>query len=395
MAVNTLSFNQLSTVLTSIVNQATGKANLTATNTADFVSVAQTGLQAGYDPLSTAISQVLSRTIFSARPYSRKFKGLEADSLRYGNHVRKLQVADKAWEDDSRITLTDGQSIDQYTVNKPKVLQTNFYGANVYQKSMTIYRDQLDCAFSGPEEFQRFIGMIMGNASDMIEQAHEATARATIANYIAAVVSGSGTLDDGERVVNLVTAYKTYAGISDANWNVYAPANYAPFARWAFGLIKTISQKMQERSLAYHQNPTGYDISRHTPVSDQRAFIYTPEMNTIDATVLSTTFNDEYLKLLPHENVTFWQSFNTPDSINVTPAYMAANGTIATAESAVSQGNIFAVLCDQEAMGYTVVNEWSQPTPFNAKGGYYNQFWHFTDRYWNDFTENFVVFLMA
>lgn len=395
MAVNTLSFNQLSTVLTSIVNQATGKANLTATNTADFVSVAQTGLQAGYDPLSTAISQVLSRTIFSARPYSRKFKGLEADSLRYGNHVRKLQVADKAWEDDSRITLTDGQSIDQYTVNKPKVLQTNFYGANVYQKSMTIYRDQLDCAFSGPEEFQRFIGMIMGNASDMIEQAHEATARATIANYIAAVVSGSGTLDNGERVVNLVTAYKTYAGISDNDWNVYAPANYAPFARWAFGLIKTISQKMQERSLAYHQNPTGYDISRHTPVSDQRAFIYTPEMNTIDATVLSTTFNDEYLKLLPHENVTFWQSFNTPGSINVTPAYMAANGTIATAESAVSQGNIFAVLCDQEAMGYTVVNEWSQPTPFNAKGGYYNQFWHFTDRYWNDFTENFVVFLMA
>ncbi len=52
------------------------------------------------------------------------------------------------------------------------------------------------------------------------------------------------------------------------------------------------------------------------------------------------------------------------------------------------------VLMDQEAAGYTVVNQWSAPAPFNARGGYTNMFWHFTDRYWNDFTENAVIFML-
>ena len=182
-----LTFNQLSTVLSDIVAQATGQKALAPLNTASFITVAKKGLEAGYDPLSTAISQVLSRTIFSVRPYSRKFKGLNVSNQRYGNHVRKLLTIDKPFEDDDRLKLVDGESIDQYRVNKPKVLQTNFYGANVYQKSVTIYKDQLDCAFSSPDEFASFISMVMQNASDMIEQAHEETARATIGNLIAGI----------------------------------------------------------------------------------------------------------------------------------------------------------------------------------------------------------------
>ena len=42
MAVNDLTFNQLSIVLNSIVKQATGQQAQQVTNTADFVSVAQT-----------------------------------------------------------------------------------------------------------------------------------------------------------------------------------------------------------------------------------------------------------------------------------------------------------------------------------------------------------------
>ena len=60
MAVNALTFNQLATVLTSIVAQATGKAQITAVDESQFVSVAQIGLKTGYDPLATAVSQVLS-----------------------------------------------------------------------------------------------------------------------------------------------------------------------------------------------------------------------------------------------------------------------------------------------------------------------------------------------
>ena len=44
MAVNDLTFNQVSTLLKAITDQATGTTNITPTNTGEFVSVAQTAL---------------------------------------------------------------------------------------------------------------------------------------------------------------------------------------------------------------------------------------------------------------------------------------------------------------------------------------------------------------
>ena len=162
MAINTLSIDQASTILNAAVAQAKGGA-VASLATKDFVTVAKTGLETGYDPLMTAINQVLSRSIFSNRPYSRKLKVLEADAIRYGNHVRKLNMVDGQLENDDRINLTDGVGMDQYVVSKPKVLQTNFYGSQTWQKHVTIYRDQLDVSLSGPEEFSRFISMVMTN----------------------------------------------------------------------------------------------------------------------------------------------------------------------------------------------------------------------------------------
>lgn len=391
---NNLTFDQLATVLNSITEQATGAKQITPTNTSEFVTVAQVALKTGYDPLATAISQVLSRTIFSIRPYSRKFRGLYADSIRYGNHVRKLQIVDKPFEDDSRFSLTNGAAVDQYTVNKPEALQTNFYGAEVFQKSVTIYRDQLDNAFSSPEEFGRFIDMVIGNASDMIEQAHESVARATVANFIA-----GKTKCDPDNVIYLLDVYEDETGIANLTpATIKQPENFVPFAKWLYGYIRTISDRMTERTVKYHQNFTingaKKNIARHTPLSRQKVYLYAKELNNIDASVLSGAFNDEYLRLIDHERVNYWQSIDTPMGIDVTPSYTNADGTVVTAPEAVTLSNVFGVIFDEEAIGYTMLNEWSATTPFNAKGGYYNNFYHFTDRYWNDFTENGVVLIL-
>ena len=163
---NDMTINQISTVLNGIVKQATGQNSLAVTDTSSFVTVAQAALKVGYDQLTTAISQVLSRTIFSVRPYTRKFGGLEVSNQRYGNHVRKLSAVDKDWVDDDRTKLVDGQSVDQYKVRKPEVQQLNFYGQETYERYMTIYRDQLDTAFSSPDEFSSFIGMMMSNVNE-------------------------------------------------------------------------------------------------------------------------------------------------------------------------------------------------------------------------------------
>ena len=198
-----MDFNQLSVVLNDLNEQVTGRKQLAPANTSEFVSVANTVLQAGYDPVLNAITQMVTRTIFAIRPYSRRFAGLQVDNQRYGAITRKLNIADKPFEDDARFDLVDGQAIDHYILNKPNVLQTNFYGANVYEKSYTIFRDQLDNAFTGPEQFGEFIAMVTQNSSDMVEQAHETTARATINNFMA------GKIAANNGVIHLLTEYNT------------------------------------------------------------------------------------------------------------------------------------------------------------------------------------------
>ena len=387
MAVNDLTINQISSVLGEIVEQATGSKPMAVIDTSSFVTVAQIGLKTGYDTLATAISQVLSRTIFSTRPYNRKFGGLEVSNQRYGNHVRKLSPIDKAPEDDERYSMTEDGSIDHYKVSKPLVQQTNFYGANAYQRHLTTYRDQLDMALQSPDEFASFVSMMLLNVSDMIEQDHENTARATVANLVGGAIDLAGS-----NVIHCLTEYNAITGGTYTAETVLNPDTIAGFAKYLVARINTIAKMLTERSTEFHQTIDSKPVKRHTPVANQKAYIFTDYLSKVYANVFSTVFNENYLKIADTEEVNFWQSIKTPGNINITPAYTDATGSVVKGK-AVNKP-ILAVLFDEEAAGYTVVNKWTQNTPMNAAGGYYNTYWHFTDRYWNDFTENHVVFVL-
>lgn len=386
---NTLTIEQTSAVLNDVLAQVTGSKTIGTVTPENFVSVATTVLKQDYDVTLKAISQVLSRTIFSVRPYTRKFKGLEADEIRFGNHVRKLNLSDLPFEDDQRYTLDDDVSVDMYKVRKPKVLQVNMYGQETFQTHYTVFRDQLDVAFSSMDEFGRFLAMVAQNLSDTIEQAHESLARATVANFINGKVKG-----DAPNVIKLVTVYNDQTGSTLTPDTVKQPQNFVPFVKWMYGYISSISSLLTERTVKYHINVTDHEIARHTPASMQSLYLYSPELNNIRTSVLSDVFNPDFLKLAYTEQVNFWQSIDTPMGINNKPEYLLPDGTTKVEEEAVVTSNVFGIMCDVEAMGYTVVNQWTATTPFNAAGGYSNIYFHFTDRYWNDFTENAVVFLL-
>lgn len=393
---NGLSIYDISAVANAVLNNAQGGTSQTA-NTSDFTTIAQLALLQGYDPLATAISQVLSRTIFSYRPYNAKFKGLEKDAVKWGNHVRKLNPIDKPLEVDNRLRLDnlnylgDGDTIDQYRINKPEVLQTNFYGAETYQKSLTIWRDQLDTAFTGPEQFGNFLSMMMGNATDQLTQAREDLARGAIVNLIGGTITNNS-------VWHVLTDYNTQTGQSYTATDIMEPAVFSDFYRWFVGQLQSRMDRMEERTILNHVNPfkdgTQKLIRRHTPKNLQHLYMFADFMNNAEAVAVSTTFHDDYLKKADFEKVTFWQNPATPQAISTTVSYLttgsaSADGALATA--AVTNSTVIGILFDDEAAGINMVNQWAAATPFNARGGYYNQFWHETARWYNDNTENAMV----
>lgn len=396
---NTLTFDQISTVLNDIVKQATGMETMKATDTNSFVAQANTALLAGNDRIMGSISQVLDRTIFSVRPYSAKFSGLRRTTQQWGNHVRKLGMLDDDWEDDNRQPLTDDTSVDMYKIKKGKVLQTNFYGGQVFQRHRTYFRDQLDQAFRNPDEFGQFVSMYTQNTMDMIEQAHESMARACVANFIGAKniwqksVTAKTNGYTGEHVVKLLTMYNKENGSTLTAEDVRKSANFPVFYRWACAKIMTYMDFFTERSTRFHANITGKEIARHTPLRMQNIMMFSPDLHTADTTVLSNTFHDQYLKIATNEKVNFWQTLETPMRINVKPSVITPNGIVEHGDEQ-DISNVFAVLFDEEAMGLTTINQWSSTTPFNSAGAYWNIYYHFTDRYWNDMTENALVFVL-
>ena len=407
MGVNTLTFEQMSTVLSSIVKQATGQAAITATTTGDFISLAQSAITAGSDAVMNAIGNVLARTIFSVRPYSAKFVGLEKSLPQWGLYMRKLSIANTDWSDDPAYDypvtydatetsnpLGTGLSVDQWKIKKPDILQTYFTGQSVYYDSLTITEDQLQTAFTGPDEFGSFLSMLMTNLDNRLEMSKDGIARGLVANMIGALVSENDTY----RVVHLLSEYNTLCGLSGGDAltssTVYQPDNFGPFMKWVYSRVAQISDLMTENSQMYQTIISSKPILRHTDKQKQKIYIYAPARHQIDSRVLADTYHDSYLRYADVETVNFWQSIKTPDTVKVTPSYTSTSGTVTTAGSAVTQANVFGLMFDEDAMGYAYLDRRVVPTPLNASGLYRNLHVHAKTRVFMDNTEKAVVLLL-
>lgn len=392
---NSLSVNDISAVVNAVLTNAQG-GSATA-NTSDFTTIAQIALQQGYDPLTTAISQVTSRTIFSQRSYNAQFKGLYKDAVAYGNHIRKLNMIDKPVEADRRLVnaagtpYVDGDEADQYKIAKPEVLQTNFYGQQNYQKSLTIWSDQLDTAFSSPAEFGNFLTMIMSNANDQLGQVREDLARGAVVNLIGATAT-VGT------VRHLLTEYNTATGLALTATTVMLPENFKAFMQWFFATLKTTMDMLKNRQYLNHVNPyvggVKKLIRRHTPLEYQHCYMLGDFINKSETMALSNTFHEDYLKKMDYEIVDFWQKADDIHAIDTTVSYLSAGSAetpSAITTAAYANNNVIGIIFDDEAAGINLINQRSAVTPFNAMGCYYNQFWHETARWFNDNTENAIV----
>jgi len=414
---STMTFNQAATLLNAIQQQATGQAALTATNLTEFVSAATTTLQTGYDPVMQAISQVLSRTVFSIRPYRRRFGLAEVSDTAYGNHVRKLSPIDKPISEDDRYKwpvthdathtanpMGDGESVDMQVINKQKALQTNFYGQNVWQDSYTIFRDQFDVAFTGPEELAQFIAMITGNMANKVEQIREDIGRAVVLNSMIGTYAqndaATSAFDLAHRTIPLLTLYNAQTGLSLTAQTVFQPDNFTPFVRWAFSIIMSVSDLMEERTSLFQTNLSTIDgrINRHTPKARQKLWIASQAMNAISTMVRVQNFNDDFMRLpngVRVESVGYWQAARNPLNVTGLATYIGTDGTAVQMDEAAELGPVLAYLHDEEALGYATVNSWTAPAPFNARGGYITNWLHETQKTYNDHTEKSVVFTLT
>ena len=397
---NAMVIEQAATLLNAVVAQQTGQASLAnIANNDDFISVAQTALLTGKDPVINAISQVWKRTVFAVRDYNQPLASLAIPMDRYGNALRKLTPEAMEMKDDEAFLFpaaydaskTDpygtGKSVDMFKINKQKVLQTNFYGSSVYEQLYTIFERQFDVAMSSAEEFVRFNNMMITERRNDRERYEEGKARLLQLNLIASILDENNS----NRVVHLLTEYNQLTGQSLTNQTVMTAANFEAFIRWMYSRIRSLVGLMRSSSNKFQTVLTGHNVLRHTDPENCRVALYRPFMEMIRSMVLSGLYNADMMQLPTYEAIDFWQSINTPQRINTTPVYTNAAGATKTAAAAVTNDTVIGLIHDVDAIGYAMLDDRVNVSPYNILGDYWNEAYKARFMAIQDMTEKAIV----
>lgn len=371
-----MAVTQIYDIVNSVNSQTMGITDLTVVDEQGLISLGQTVLTTNglADTWLNSLAQRIGRTIISFREYKSKYSDMVLDSLQWGNIVQKIKVSMPEATEDESYNLVEGKSIDMYKVANPKVTQSFFTSETPYQFYVTVKRTQLEEAFTSEGAMNGFIGAIYGEVQNAIELSLESLARNCINNFIAE------RLKTKKGSFNLLGMYNTE---TNKKLTVNTCKHDKEFLAYCVSRINLISKYMENMTKIYNDGTQ----TRHTPKTLQHLRVLEDFESRLETVVQYQAFRDGYVKLNNYHTTSFWQSIKAPDSINVKPS---SDNT-----KPFTQSNILAILYDRDALGLYKKDSWNSTTPFNSAGGYYNTYYHHKELYFNDLSENFVVFYLA
>lgn len=369
-----MAVKQIYDIVNSVNKQTMGLTDLTVVDEQGLISLGQTVLTTNglADTWLNSLAQRIGRTIISFREYKSKYSDMVLDSMQWGNIVQKIKVSMPEATEDESYNLVEGQSVDMYKVANPKVTQSFFTSETPYQFYVTVKRTQLKEAFTSETSMHSFIGAIYGEVQNAIELSLESLARNCINNFI-------GERINATKEINLLAMYNNE---TNKTLTVNTCLHDKEFLAFCVSRINLYSKYMENMSTEYNDGSQ----TRHTPKSLQHLRVLEDFESRLETVVQYQAFRDNYVKLNNYHTTSFWQSIKKPSVINV---------KISSAGTAVNHSGILAVLYDRDALGLYKKDSWSSTTPFNSAGGYYNTYYHHKELYFNDLSENFVVFVIA
>ena len=371
--------NQIYGIVNDAALQTMGESAIQAIDTSSLVAMGNAILSSSTytECFIDSLVQRIGRTMISYRPYKSKLGLLAVSDMTMGAIMQKIKVKMPTAVEDVTTQLIDGQSIDQYIISKPKATQKLFVKRTPYTFYITIQRKWLREAFTSEAAMGSFITAIYGEVENALELSQENLARLCMANYMASI---SGT---ASRVVNLVSDYNEATGGS-VSTGENAMLNES-FLRYSLGRMNNIAKKMETMSTMYNDGSE----TRHSPEGDQRFVSLVDFQTALETQVQWAAFHDKYVKKKNGIEVPYWQAADDPFDINL---LIEEEGK--EEPQAATLSNIVAFIHDRDALGTYRKEVDVATTPLNARGLYTNQFWHMNDLYFNDVTENGIIFTL-
>ena len=387
---------QLHALVNAVTHEILGETGVVAEDLSNVVDIGKTIINS--DNVDTYVKKLVNhigKVVFVNRLYTGGVPSVLMDSWEYGSILEKISADLPEATINETWALEDKKDYSPDVFYKPSV-SAKFYNSKVtFEIPMSFTEIQVKESFNSKEQLNGFISMLTTSIENSMTVKLDALIMRTINNMTAETIvaelntAGVGlpvvidTTATGVKAVNLL---KLYNGTAKTKLTVDKAITDPDFIRFATYQISMYSDRMSKISTLFNVEKA----ERFTPKDLQHIVLLSDFAKASETFLASNTQNAEMVALPKHETVPYWQgsgtgySFDDVSTINVKTASKAE----------VNIKGILGVIFDRDALGVSNL-ERRVTTNYNPRAEFYTNFYKFDAGYYNDLSENFVLFFVG
>lgn len=319
----------------SVVNDIAGNIGYTGTKVVDISSFVAFGQTVLSDTLLTesVYSKLVDRigkTVIAIDQAEDEGRGIVVDAFEYGSILQKLSFQLQSAEASSEWDPAHPENPYEETA-KDGIIQKFFeqYIPAFSYKDVS-HTDQLKEAFVSPQALQGFLDALYTRMYNAYKLAKQGLSDAAIGGLMVAIYqdcapSGGGHVQNvnaARRVRHLLTEYNTYVNTSGTDLTDATSMQNADYLDWVRKQIIIDQKNIGKMNKLYNDG----SVERRTTEADLKLDLSIRLTASYDK-FWGDTFNEEYVKLPPHNEVVNWGIATLPETVKVTLDSSDTTGT--------------------------------------------------------------------
>lgn len=391
-----MKITQLHTLINAVTQEVLGETAVVAEDLSNVVDIGKTIVDSdNVDNYVKKLVNHIGKVVFVNRLYTGGVPSVLMDSWEYGSILEKISADLPEATINETWALEDKKDYSPDVFYKPSVSAKFFNSKVTFEIPMSFTEIQVKESFSSKEQLNGFISMLTTSIENSMTVKLDALIMRTINNMTAeTLVDELNTADVGDPVVldTTATGVKAVNLLKLYNETITTPltADNAvtdpDFIRFATYQISMYSDRMSKISTLFNVEKA----ERFTPKDLQHVVLLSDFAKASEVFLKSNTDHAEMVALPKHETVPYWQgsgtgySFDDVSTINVKTA----------SKVDVNVKGILGVIFDRDALGVSNLDR-RVTTNYNPRAEFYTNFYKFDAGYYNDLSENFVLFFIG
>ena len=387
---------QLHTLVNAVTQEVLGETAVLQEDLSNVVDLGKSIIDSdNVDNYVKKLVNHIGKVVFVNRLYTGGVPSVLMDSWEYGSILEKISADLPEATINETWALEDKKDYSPDVFYKPSVSAKFFNSKVTFEIPMSFTEIQVKESFSSKEQLNGFISMLTTSVENAMTVRLDALIMRTINNMTAeTLVAELNTADAGEPVVldgtatgvKAVNLLKLYNETVETPLTKEAALTDPDFIRFATYQISMYSDRMSKISTLFNVEKA----ERFTPKDLQHVVLLSDFAKASETFLASNTYNADKVALPKHETVPYWQGSGVGYGIDD----VSTIDVKTSAGNVVKMSGIIGVIFDRDALGVSNLDR-RVTTNYNPRAEFYTNFYKFDAGFYNDLSENFVVFFVG